>query len=215
MGQILLLPSTYNILDFMPPYFMGPRPSHPPGESICRARDWDATHRRGAVHLQPRDGGRQSSGGELGEEEGWPGRGGRWAERPPARSPAAGVVGGRRRPLGSGLPGLQWPPDLEEGFGGGSGPAVVAGWPAVGEAAREHRWPGGARPPVGGASGGGVKKAAQRRAWLVSVTVEGGGGGAGSGAGAGEGGGTRACDWHAAMNRRPRFGSPFGRPHTA
>ena len=112
------------------------------GESICRARDWDATHRRGAVHLQPRDGGRQSSGGELGEEEGWPGRGGRWAERPPARSPAAGVVGGRRRPLGSGLPGLQWPPDLEEGAGGGGGPAAEAVRPAEGAAARERcRWP--------------------------------------------------------------------------
>ena len=167
------------------------------GESICRARDWDATHRRGAVHLQPRDGGRQSSGGELGEEEGWPGRGGRWAERPPARSPAAGVVGGRRRPLGSGLPGLQWPPDLEEGAGGGGGPAAEAVRPAEGAAARERRRPGGAGPPVGGAGGGGEEKAVRR--WLggaetssVSVAaVEGGGGGGGGAAGAGGGGGRR------------------------
>ena len=100
---------------------------------------------------------------------------------------AGGWGGGeQRRPLGSGLPGLQWPPDLEEGFGGGGGPAVVAGWPAEGEAARQHRRPGGARPPVGGAGGGGEKKAARRRldgATARSVSVA-----------AVEGGGERRCD---------------------
>ena len=49
--------------------------------------------------------------------------------------------GGRRRPLGSGLPGLQWPPDLEEGAGGGGGPAAEAVRPAEGAAARERRRP--------------------------------------------------------------------------
>jgi hypothetical protein len=68
---------------------------------------------------------------------------------------------GRRRPLGSGLLGRQWPPNLEEGFEGGGGPVVVAGWLAEGEAARERRRPGGAGPPVGGA--GGEKNAARRR----------------------------------------------------
>ena len=55
-------------------------------------------------------------------------------------------VGGRRRPLGSGLSGLHWPLDQEEEIGGGGGPAVMVGRPAEGEAAL------GAEPPVGGAS---------------------------------------------------------------
>jgi len=76
------------------------------------------------------------------------------------------------------LPVLQWPPDLEEGFGSGGGPAVVAGWPAEGEGR-----PGGAGPPVGGAGDGGKKKAARRR--LDGVMASGGGGGA---VGAGEAG---------------------------
>ena len=79
--------------------------------------------------------------------------------------------GGWRWPLGSGLPGLQWSPDLEEGAGGGGGPAAEAIRPA------------GADLPVGGAGGGGEEKTTRR--WLggavagsVSVAaVEGGGGG--------------------------------------
>ena len=58
--------------------------------------------------------------------------------------------GGRRRPLGFGLPGFQWPPDLEEGAGGGGGLAVEVGWSAEGEAALPRRRPAGAGHPVGG-----------------------------------------------------------------
>src|SRR6185369_7808192 len=44
------------------------------GDSIYRAREWDATVAEGAppVHLQPCARGRRSGGGELGKEEGWP-----------------------------------------------------------------------------------------------------------------------------------------------
>ena len=57
------------------------------------------------------------------------------------------------------------------GVWGGGGLAVVAGWPAEGEAARERRRPGGAGSPVGGAGGGGEKKdgaaAAERRGGVL------------------------------------------------
>ena len=46
--------------------------------------------------------------------------------------------GGRRRPLGFGLSGFQCPPDLEEGAGGGGGPAVEAVRPAE-DAERRRR----------------------------------------------------------------------------
>ena len=91
--------------------------------------------------------------------------------------------GGWRRPLGSGVPGLQWPPELDEGAGGGGGPAAEAVRPAEGVAARERHRPGGAGSPVGGAGGGGEEKTTRR--WLggavagsISVAaMEGGGGG--------------------------------------
>ena len=110
----------------------------------------------------------------------------------------AGGQSGRRRPgwrrdvaaLDFGLPGvggaarrLPWPPAIEEGAGCGGGPAVEAGCPAEGAAARERRRPGGAGPSVGGAGGRGEEKTTWR--WLggmvagsISVAaVEGGGGG--------------------------------------
>jgi len=41
-----------------------------------------------------------SGGRSLGRGRGWSGRGGRWGERPPARSPATGVVEGGGGALG-------------------------------------------------------------------------------------------------------------------
>ena len=63
--------------------------------AIYRASGWEATRRRGAVHLQPRDTGRQGEAEQRRRARGGrgvAGRGGGWAERPAARSPPAGVA---------------------------------------------------------------------------------------------------------------------------
>ena len=85
---------------FLSPCAPGPPPGPvPPGESICRARYWRATCRRREWRARrvlyifflsiSQGDGRGVGGG------GWPGSGGgTWGERPPARSPAAGVVAG-------------------------------------------------------------------------------------------------------------------------
>ena len=52
---------------------------------------------------------------------GWLRRGGRWAEWPPARSSAVGVVVKEAEPLGFRGPRLLWPVPLKEGAGGGGG----------------------------------------------------------------------------------------------
>jgi len=58
-----------------------------------------------------------SGGRSLGRGWGWSGRGGRWGERLPARSPAAGVVEGDGGALGfrvTWVRGAPWPPAIEE-----------------------------------------------------------------------------------------------------
>ena len=119
-----------------------------------------------------------SGGRSLGRGRGWSGRGGRWGERPPARSPAAGVVEGGGGALGfrvTWVRGAPWPPALEE-----EGPRAAAArrWrridrrrarrrgSAAGRAGPDNRWAG----PAAGA------RRRRRRAAASSVR-EGGGGG--------------------------------------
>ena len=95
--------------------------------SIYRALlRWKLPHTR-AVHLQPpvRGAGsarRRARGGGRGR--GWPARGGRWAVRPPARSPMARVVAGGARTYDSGLLGvggsMATRPKIGPSGGGGS-----------------------------------------------------------------------------------------------
>ncbi|RLN18682.1 beta-galactosidase 4 [Panicum miliaceum] len=129
------------------------------GESICRARDSRASHRRNRAPVlfiflpELEEGG--AIAGELGEGEGVErpaARGGRWGERLPAMSSATRVVveaaeGGGRR---------WWP-------GGGGGSAVSGGEAALGRPGPDNLW--------AVAGGGGEENTMMMNGWC------GGGGG--------------------------------------
>ena len=103
--------------------------------------------------------------------------------------------GGRRRSLSFGLSGLQWPPDLEERAGGGSGPTAETVRSAEGAATQECCRPGGARPSVGGAGGRGEEKTTQR--WLGGAVA-----GSISMVAAETAGAQHFCDWTDSNRRK-------------
>ena len=129
------------------------------GKSIYRICDFPSINRRGFFLLRARYGDGGGGGCELGEGEGWPGRGGWWGKWLPVRSSAAGVVEGSGRALEFWVAWAYMATGPREGSEGGGSPTVVADRKegrcrsVVGRVGPDPRW--------AVAGGGGEEKAAR------------------------------------------------------